>query len=148
MTVDTLKEINLGTNEDPKPTYVNASLVTDDERAYVDLLKEYKDIFAWSYKEMPRLDPKVAVHHLAVKSGARPIKQAQQRFRPELVPMIKIEVNKLIEVGFTRDVKYPTWVSNIVPVRKKNGQIRVYVDLRDLNNACPKDEFHFLSLSL
>jgi len=141
VTVDALKEINLGTDENPKPTYVNASLASDEEKAYVDLLKEYKDVFAWSYKEMPGLDPKVAVHHLAVKSGARPIKQAQRRFRPELVPVIETEVNKLIEAGFIREVKYPTWVSSIVPVRKKNGQIRVCVDFRDLNNACPKDEF-------
>ncbi|KAK4400579.1 hypothetical protein Sango_1164000 [Sesamum angolense] len=34
------------------------------------------------------------------------------------------EVNKLIEVGF-REVKYPMWISSIVLVRKKNGQIRV-----------------------
>ena len=38
-------------------------------------------------------------------------------------------------------VKYPTWISSIVPVRKKNDQIRVCVDFRDLNNACRKDEF-------
>ena len=37
--VDALKEINLGTNEDPKPTYMNASLESDEERAYVDLPK-------------------------------------------------------------------------------------------------------------
>ncbi|XP_019239820.1 PREDICTED: uncharacterized protein LOC109219802 [Nicotiana attenuata] len=34
---------------------------------------------------MPGLDPKVAVHHLAVKNGARPVKQAQRRFRPDLI---------------------------------------------------------------
>ncbi|KAK4395695.1 hypothetical protein Sango_1723800 [Sesamum angolense] len=33
------------------------------------------------------------------------------------------------------------WISSIAPVRKKNGQIRVCVDFRDLNNACPKDDF-------
>ncbi|XP_060182770.1 uncharacterized protein LOC132612672 [Lycium barbarum] len=90
---------------------------------------------------MPGLDPKVAVHHLAVKNGTRPIKQAQRRFRPELVPLIENEVNKLIEAGFIREVKFPTWISSIVPMRKNNGQIRVCVDFRDLNNACPKDEF-------
>ncbi|XP_049372695.1 uncharacterized protein LOC125837654 [Solanum verrucosum] len=114
--IDALKEINLGTDEDPKPTYVNASLASDEEKPYVDLLKEYKDVFSWSYKEMSGLDPKVAVHHLAVKSGARPIKQAQRHFRPELVPVIETKVNNLIEAGFIREVK-------------------------DLNNACPKDEF-------
>ncbi|XP_070026114.1 uncharacterized protein [Nicotiana sylvestris] len=75
------------------------------------------------------------------RNGARPVKQAQRRFRPDLVPLIETKVNKLIEAGFIREVKYPTWVSSIVPVRKKNGQIRVCVDFRDLNNACPKDEF-------
>ena len=33
------------------------------------------------------------------------------------------------------------WISNIVLVRKKNGQICVCIDFRDLNNACPKDDF-------
>jgi len=35
----------------------------------------------------------------------------------------------------------PDWVASIVPVKKKNGQIRICVDFRDLNKACPKDEF-------
>ncbi|KAL0293309.1 UNVERIFIED_CONTAM: Transposon Tf2-12 polyprotein [Sesamum radiatum] len=100
-------------------------------KATIDELKE----------EMPGLDPKVAVHHLSVKKGARPIKQSQRRFRPELIPLIEGEVNKLIEVDFIREVKYPMWISSIVLIRKKNGQIRVCVDFRDLNNACPKDDF-------
>nr|GMD66325.1 uncharacterized protein LOC109154689 [Ipomoea batatas] len=100
-------------------------------RAAIDELKE----------EMPGLDPKVVVHRLAVKKACRPVKQAQWRFRPELIPSIKGEVNKLIEAGFIREVKYPTWISNIVGVRNKNSQIRVCVDFRDLNVACPKDDF-------
>ena len=46
VTVDVLKEINFGTDEDPKPTYVNASLASDEGRVYVDLLKQYKYDFA------------------------------------------------------------------------------------------------------
>ncbi|KAL6175171.1 hypothetical protein ACLB2K_051814 [Fragaria x ananassa] len=37
--------------------------------------------------------------------------------------------------------KYNEWLSNIVPVRKKNGKIRVCVDYRDLNKATPKDVY-------
>ena len=37
---------------------------------------------------------------------------------------------------------------NIVLVRKKNGQIRVCVDFRDLNRACPKDDFLLLNTEL
>ncbi|KAA0059903.1 uncharacterized protein E5676_scaffold184G001190 [Cucumis melo var. makuwa] len=120
-TIDELKEVNLGTIEEPHPTFISASLSSEEEDKYMSLLTEYKDIFAWSYKEMPGLDPKVAVHHLAIKPGYRPIKQAQRRFRPELIPQIEVEVNKLIEAGFIREVKYPTWIANIVPVRKRTG---------------------------
>ncbi|WP_141225155.1 reverse transcriptase family protein, partial [Listeria monocytogenes] len=33
------------------------------------------------------------------------------------------------------------WVSNIVPIGKASGGIRVCVTFRDLNLACPKDDF-------
>jgi hypothetical protein len=33
------------------------------------------------------------------------------------------------------------WVSNLVPVNKKQGMICVCVDYRDINKACPKDNF-------
>ena len=70
---------------------------------------------------MPGLDPKVAVHHLTIKPGYRSIKQAQRCFGPELIPQIEVEVNKFIEAGFIREVKYATWIANIVPIIKKNG---------------------------
>ena len=36
---------------------------------------------------------------------------------------------------------HPKWLSNIVSVKKKNGQIRCCVDFWNLNKVCPKDEF-------
>jgi len=139
--VDDLKQLNLGTNEEPRPIYVSSALTLEEEKQYLELLSEFKDVFAWSYKEMPGLDPKVAVHRLSVKKSISPKKQPQRRFLPELVSEIEKEVNKLIEAGFIREVKYPTWIANIVPVRKKNGQLRICVDFRDLNDACLKDDF-------
>ncbi|XP_015068882.1 uncharacterized protein LOC107013500 [Solanum pennellii] len=106
ITIDPLKEVNLGTDEDPKPTYLSAFLEIDEEVAYMNILKEYRDFFAWSYKEMPGLNPRVAIHQLAVKNGSHPVKQAQRRFRPDLIPLIENEVNKLIKAGFIREVKY------------------------------------------
>ena len=48
---------------------------------------------------------------------------------------------KLLKVGFIEVSQYPDWVANIVPVKKKDGRIRVCVDYRDLNKASPKDDF-------
>ena len=35
----------------------------------------------------------------------------------------------------------PQWISNIVPVPKKERKVRIGVDYRDLNKASPKDDF-------
>jgi hypothetical protein len=40
-----------------------------------------------------------------------------------------------------REVKYPVWLANIVPVKKKNGKWRMCVDFTDLNKACKNDDF-------
>ncbi|KAB2635364.1 hypothetical protein D8674_025898 [Pyrus ussuriensis x Pyrus communis] len=45
--------------------------------------------------------------------------------------------NNKAGLGFTPNAP----ISNIVIVLKKSGQIRVCVDFRDLNDACPKDDF-------
>ncbi|KAL0373397.1 UNVERIFIED_CONTAM: hypothetical protein Sradi_3255400 [Sesamum radiatum] len=66
-TINELKEVNLENTEDPWPIYISASLTHEEAGAYIPVLHEFKDVFAWSYKEMPELNPKVAVHHLSVK---------------------------------------------------------------------------------
>ncbi|KAH0707716.1 hypothetical protein KY285_010750 [Solanum tuberosum] len=99
-TIDDLKELNLGTLEDLRPIFISALLTPEEERKYFKLLVEFKDVFAWSYREMPGLSPKIAIHHLGIKKGTRSIKQSQRVFRPELVTQIEAEVNKLIEAGF------------------------------------------------
>ena len=38
-------------------------------------------------------------------------------------------------------VEYPEWLANVVPIPKKDGKVRVFVDFRDLNKASPKDDF-------
>nr|GMC90750.1 zinc finger BED domain-containing protein RICESLEEPER 2-like [Ipomoea batatas] len=65
--IDELKKVDLGTLENSQPIFITTLLFNEDEEIYVTLLNEYIDVFAWTYKEMPGLDPKVAVHRLAVK---------------------------------------------------------------------------------
>ena len=50
-------------------------------------------------------------------------------------------MEKLLRVGFIREVNYPEWISNVVLVKKANGKWRMCVDFTDLNKACPKDSF-------
>src|SRR5256886_11512948 len=88
------------------------------------------------------------MHRLNIKADAKPVKQPQRRLRPNIMDAIEQEVQKLIESGFIRKEQHPDWVSNIVPVTKKNGSIRICIDFRNLNDACPKDEFPLLVIDI
>ncbi|RVW12176.1 Transposon Ty3-G Gag-Pol polyprotein [Vitis vinifera] len=54
---------------------------------------------------------------------------------------MKEEIQKQLNVGFISVVEYLEWLANVVLVPKKDGKVRVCVDLRDLNKASPKDDF-------
>ena len=57
-------------------------------------------------------------------------------------------MKKLLSAGFINPIQHLWWLSNIVPVKKKNGQIRCCVDFCNLNKACPKDEFLLPNMDL
>jgi hypothetical protein len=59
----------------------------------------------------------------------------------EKAAAVKVEVQHLLDAKVIRKVKYPTWLANIVPVKKKNGKWRMCIDFTNLNKACPKDDF-------
>jgi hypothetical protein len=46
-----------------------------------------------------------------------------------------------LDAGFIREVHYPSWLTNVVMVKKKNGRWRMCTDFTDLNKCCPKDDF-------
>ena len=136
-----LEEVNLSNSDEKRPVFIAKDLPEDMKIELVNLLKEYKDVFAWTYDEMPGLSATLVTHKLAVSPQAKPVKQAPRNSRPDVQLQIKAEIEKLINAGFIKSCSHPQWLANIVPVKKKNGQIRCCVDYRDLNKACPKDEF-------
>ncbi|XWS35009.1 hypothetical protein CRYUN_Cryun21dG0088400 [Craigia yunnanensis] len=44
--IDELKQVNLGTEQDLHPIFISACLTLEEEKSYLDLLKEYRDVFA------------------------------------------------------------------------------------------------------
>ena len=62
---------------------------------------------------------------------------------PNYAAKVKDKIDKLLRVGCIRPVKRATWLSPIVVVPKKNGQIQVCVDYRKLNATIIMDAFSF-----
>ncbi|XP_075486372.1 uncharacterized protein LOC142525978 [Primulina tabacum] len=136
-----LKEVNLGTVECPKPTYISDLLEEEMKGEIVKLLVEFKDCFAWEYEDMPGLDRKLVEHRLPIKDGFKPYQQPARRMSKAIEARVKEEIEKLLKAKFIRPVRYTEWLANIVPVTKKNGKLRVCIDFRDLNCATPKDVY-------
>ena len=57
MVEEPTKEINLSMEDDPQNVTISLNLTPKEERALLNILKEYKDTFAWTYEDMPGLDP-------------------------------------------------------------------------------------------
>ena len=87
----------------------------------IDLLKSYLDVFAWSYEDLPGLDPTIVQHHLPILPHARPVKQKLRRLHPRWSLQVKEEIKKQLSVSFLSVVEYPEWLANVVPVPQKEG---------------------------
>ena len=72
---------------------------------------------------------------------SRPVVQKGRRISPLHKEAVCEEVNRLIEAGAIKEILYPTWLSNTVVIKKRNGKWRVCIDFTDLNKVCPKDPF-------
>ncbi|XP_020107333.1 uncharacterized protein LOC109723399 [Ananas comosus] len=90
-TQDPLIEVNLGSDEDKRSTYISAKLSAQQQEELKALLKEYKYCFAWSYEEMPGLSREIVEHRLPIKKGFKPYKQ------PALQRVPTSEMNVIIK---------------------------------------------------
>lgn len=69
-----LEVINLGSEEDKKEFKIGALLSPEVKRQMISLLKEYVDVFAWSYQDMPGLDTDIVEHRFPLKLECPPVK--------------------------------------------------------------------------
>ena len=113
----------------------------EEIQIYTALFKEYWGMFAWTYEEMPGIDPWIVEHEIKTYPNVKPVRQKLRVVNPKKAPIIKAEIEKLLKATFIYPVPLTEWVSNLVAVNKKEGKIRVYTDFQDLNKACPKDNY-------
>jgi hypothetical protein len=88
----------------------------------VNFLRANADIFAWSPSDMPGIPREVAEHSLDILPHSRVVQQRLRRFNEERCRAIGVELRKLLEAGFIKEVFHPTWLANRVLVKKKNGK--------------------------
>ncbi|KAM1636178.1 hypothetical protein COP2_014454 [Malus domestica] len=129
---------------------IGTTLSPSIQLALIFLLQENTEVFAWSYEDMPGISPDIICHRLSIDPKTKPVRQKRRSYDVEWYEAMKVEVEKLKGIYFVREVNYPTWVANVVLVKKnpiKESLLlqkvlwRMCVDYTDLNKGCPKDRF-------
>lgn len=77
--VDDPKIVNLRSKTMPRIVKIGTLNTLDLGHALLNLLKEYIDIFAWTYTDIPGLVTKLVTHKLPTNPYIHPIKQKPRR---------------------------------------------------------------------
>jgi len=126
---------------DGKKLRIGGDLSQEQEQQLIQVLKRNLSSFAWSVTDMSGIDPDFLCHKLNINPSAKPKVQKRRRLSGDRAQAATEEIHKLLEAAHIREIQYPTWLANVVMVKKSNGRWRMCVDFTDLNNSCPKDSY-------
>jgi len=124
-----------------KKLRIGGDLSLEQEQQLIQVLKKNLSSFAWSVTDMSGINPDFLCHKLNINPLAKPKVQKRRRLSGDRAQAAAEEICKLLEAAHIREIQYPTWLANMVMVKKSNGKWRMCVDFTDLNNACPKDSY-------
>ena len=109
----------------------------------IDMFKKFKRVFSSGETDIG----KAAVTQHSIKlSNETPIYQHPRRFPPPMAEEIERQCRELKSLDIIEPSISP-WSSPVVPVRKKDGTIRLCIDYRKLNVVTVPDKFPIPNLS-
>jgi len=136
-----VEDYDIGTKEEPRIVKISKYLHPEVKSKYKYLLEWYKDVFTWSFEELKTYATTVIEHKIPLNIGVKPFRQKLRLINPILLPMVEREVKKLLDAKVIIPLRYFDWVANMIPVRKKSGEIKLCVDFRNLNKSSFKDNY-------
>lgn len=72
--------------------------LTKEEREELEkLLREFKDVVAWSYDDLKAYIPEIIQHTIPFKEVSKPVKKKLRRIYPKLAPLVKEELQKMFD---------------------------------------------------
>lgn len=137
---------NLGTQLEPREVRIGKVSTPEEKKQMVELFTKYKDVIAWCYEDLKTYDPNIIVHNIPLNPDAKAFCQRQRPVNPMIKLVIQREVQNFLDAKIIFPIRHSTWVTNLVPVRKKRGEVLLCVDFRNLNRSYQKDNYPLQSL--
>ena len=94
------------------------------------------------------LVPKLVVHHIVVDPKIKPIWQKICKMHPNVALLVNKELENMLDEKVIHPIDYLEWISNMILVTKPSSDIRICTNFRDLNKACPKDDFPMSNIDM
>ena len=124
--------------EDQNPLQLPAFDGTSSQRKLLhELLQKHKNIFADRSSDLGYCD---TIKHRISTTDSRPVNQPYRSIPAHQYNEVKNHINELLSKGIVRE-SYSPYASPIVIVRKKNGEMRLCVDYRKLNEKTVRDAY-------
>jgi hypothetical protein len=76
--------LNIGTPDSPKNVKIGAQCTDEEKLKFTELLREFQDVFAWSYEDLRGFDPALIQHAIPIKEGIKPLGKNKDPLTPHL----------------------------------------------------------------
>ena len=136
-----VEDCNIGTDEDPKIIKIYKNFPPRAKKEYLALLKKYSKVFTWKNEDLKVYDTSVIQHTIPIKENEKPFRQKLRKINPLLLPLIEKEIRNHFDEKIIVSLRHSIWLANVVPVRKKNGEIRIGIDFKSLNKVSINDNY-------
>jgi hypothetical protein len=95
-----------------------------------------------TFTEMKCIEGELGEMNIPLKPKARPIKQRPYNLNPVYKQKVKAEIDRMLEAGIIEPIEIYEWISPMVVQEKKQGGIRICVDMRKPKDDFLHDRFH------
>jgi hypothetical protein len=109
----------------------------DEKKKVAALPRDFPDVFAKDGDDAGRTD--LAKHSIDTGDSKR-LRQAPRRLPIGQREEVTMELAQVLQRGLIEPSSCP-WTSGLVPVRKKDGPLRICVDYRPLNSVTKKERY-------
>ena len=117
-------------------TQVNSVGQNSNQSELDSLLKEYDDVFQGLGKVTD------FEHKITIDPEVKPVSQQLRRMPVYQIEAVNNKLHRMLEQDIIEEVTEASpWVSNLVIVPKKSGDIRVCCDLREVNKAVIRERY-------
>ncbi|XP_072084426.1 uncharacterized protein [Arachis hypogaea] len=120
-----MEKLQIGPSKE-EYTFINRNLPYDLKEELSQLLKQNRDLFAFTPTDMPGINPDLMSHRLAVDPKAKLVAQRRRKMSPDRAAEVKKQVKALLKANFIRKLPYTTWLANI-PMHRPDEEKTAFI---------------------